>query len=81
MYGIEKNVFGVTKILHQRFDTLQEANRYLSMLDNTNKNKYIVYNIIELWKIIIWPLLFSFFTSTFTTFLFYNSVFIRVEGK
>jgi hypothetical protein len=48
MYSIEKNVFGIVRILHQRFDTLQEANRYLSMLENTNKNKYVVYNIIEL---------------------------------
>jgi hypothetical protein len=48
MYGIEKNIFGVTKILNQKFDSVQEANRYLSILENTNKNKYIVYSLIEL---------------------------------
>ena len=50
MYGIEKNVFGVIKILRQRFESKQEANMYLTMIENSNKNNYIIYNIIELRK-------------------------------
>lgn len=48
MYGIEKNVFGFVTVLNQDFTSKQEAERYLSMLESTNKNKYIVYSLIEL---------------------------------
>jgi len=50
MYGIEKNVLGVVITLHQKFESKQEANRYLTMIENSNKNNYIIYNIIELRK-------------------------------
>lgn len=48
MYGIEKNVFGLVTVLNQDFTSKQEAERYLCMLESTNKNKYIVYSLIEL---------------------------------
>jgi hypothetical protein len=48
MYGIEKNVFGLVTVLNQDFTSKREAERYLCMLESTNKNKYIVYSLIEL---------------------------------